>query len=75
MKKRTKLTIGWFYELLERGKCDIMDIKEQFEDKSCGHRVVTIHKQAVASPHIRTSTRTGLYRVNWSRIRFALHLA
>ncbi|MBS5528009.1 MAG: putative DNA binding domain-containing protein [Prevotella sp.] len=33
MKKRTKLTIGWFYELLERGECDIMDFKEQLEDK------------------------------------------
>lgn len=33
MKKRTKLSIQWFYNLLERGECDIMDFKEQLEDK------------------------------------------
>lgn len=33
MKKHTRLSIQWFYELLERGECDIMDFKEQFEDK------------------------------------------
>lgn len=33
MKKMTKLSIGWFYELLEKGECDIMDFKEQLEDK------------------------------------------
>lgn len=33
MKKYTKLSIQWFYELLERGECDIMDFKEQLEDK------------------------------------------
>ena len=33
MKKQTKLSIQWFYNLLERGECDIMDFKEQLEDK------------------------------------------
>lgn len=33
MKKHTRLSIQWFYELLERGECDIMDFKEQLEDK------------------------------------------
>ncbi len=33
MKKFTKLSIPWFYELLERGECDIMDFKLQLEDK------------------------------------------
>lgn len=33
MKKYTKLSIQWFYELLERGECEIMDFKEQLEDK------------------------------------------
>lgn len=34
MKKQTKLSIQWFYELLEKGECDIVDFKEQLEDKS-----------------------------------------
>lgn len=34
MKKRTKLSVQWFYSLLERGECDIMDFKEQLEDKN-----------------------------------------
>lgn len=34
MKKYTRLSIQWFYELLERGECDIMDFKEQLEDKN-----------------------------------------
>jgi ATP-dependent DNA helicase RecG len=34
MKKATKLSVQWFYELLEKGECDIMDFKEQFEDKN-----------------------------------------
>ena len=34
MKKYTKLSISWFYELLEKGECDIMDFKEQLEDKN-----------------------------------------
>ena len=33
MKKLTKLSIQWFYNLLELGECDIMDFKEQLEDK------------------------------------------
>lgn len=33
MKKQTKLSIQWFYNLLERGECDIVDFKEQLEDK------------------------------------------
>lgn len=33
MKKYTKLSVQWFYSLLEKGECDIMDFKEQLEDK------------------------------------------
>lgn len=33
MKKYTKLSMQWFYTLLEKGECDIMDFKEQLEDK------------------------------------------
>ncbi len=33
MKKVTKLSMPWFYELLERGECDIMDFKQQLDDK------------------------------------------
>lgn len=33
MKKYTKISVQWFYSLLERGECDIMDFKEQLEDK------------------------------------------
>lgn len=33
MKKQTKLGVQWFYSLLEQGECDIMDFKEQLEDK------------------------------------------
>ena len=33
MKKYTKLSMQWFYSLLEKGECDIMDFKEQLEDK------------------------------------------
>ncbi len=33
MKKQTKLSIQWFYNLLEKGECDIVDFKEQLEDK------------------------------------------
>lgn len=32
MKKQTKLSISWFYELLERGECDIMDFKQQLDN-------------------------------------------
>ncbi|MDY4185119.1 MAG: putative DNA binding domain-containing protein [Sodaliphilus sp.] len=34
MKKRTKLSVQWFYSLLERGECDILDFKEQLDDKT-----------------------------------------
>jgi ATP-dependent DNA helicase RecG len=34
MKKATKLSVQWFYELLEKGECDIMDFKEQIGDKN-----------------------------------------
>lgn len=34
MKKQTRLSIQWFYDLLDQGECDIMDLKEQFEDKN-----------------------------------------
>lgn len=33
MKRHTKLSIQWFYELLEKGECDIMDFKEHFDDR------------------------------------------
>jgi len=33
MKKYTKISVQWFYSLLERGECDIVDFKEQLEDK------------------------------------------
>lgn len=34
MKKSTKLSVQWFYELLEKGESEIMDFKEQLEDKN-----------------------------------------
>ena len=34
MRKYTKLSDQWFYNLLERVECDIMDFKEQLEDKT-----------------------------------------
>jgi ATP-dependent DNA helicase RecG len=34
MKKNTKLSLQWFYTLLERGECDLVDFKEQLEDKA-----------------------------------------
>lgn len=33
MKKSTKLSMPWFYELLEKGECDIMDFKESLDDR------------------------------------------
>jgi predicted HTH transcriptional regulator len=33
MKKETRLSIQWFYDLLEKGECDFIDFKEQLEDK------------------------------------------
>lgn len=34
MKKLTKLSVQWFYSLLEKGECEILDFKEQLENKS-----------------------------------------
>jgi ATP-dependent DNA helicase RecG len=33
MEKLTRHSIQWFYNLLARGECDILDFKEQLEDK------------------------------------------
>lgn len=33
MEKLTKHSIQWFYNLLDRGECDILDFKEQLDDK------------------------------------------
>lgn len=33
MKKHTKLSVQWFYNLLERGECELLDFKEQIEEK------------------------------------------
>ncbi len=35
MKKFTKHSIQWFYNLLDKGECDILDFKEQLNDKNC----------------------------------------
>ena len=42
MKKRTKLSVQWFYSLLERGECDILDFKEQLNDKTAFGRSLKI---------------------------------
>ncbi|MCD8291269.1 MAG: putative DNA binding domain-containing protein [Prevotella sp.] len=34
MRKQTKLSVQWFYDSLERGESDIVDFKEQLEDKN-----------------------------------------
>lgn len=34
MKKLTKLSVQWFYNLLETGECDFLDFKEQLDDKT-----------------------------------------
>ncbi|MGI6049189.1 MAG: helix-turn-helix domain-containing protein, partial [Petrimonas sp.] len=34
MQKLTKHSIQWFYNLLAKGECDILDFKEQLEDKT-----------------------------------------
>lgn len=34
MKKFTKHSIQWFYDLLRQGECDIMDFKEELSDKN-----------------------------------------
>jgi predicted HTH transcriptional regulator len=33
MHKYTKHSIQWFYNLLAQGECDILDFKEQLDDK------------------------------------------
>ena len=33
MKKYTKLSIQWFYNLIEQGECNILDFKEQLDNK------------------------------------------
>lgn len=33
MEKLTKLSIQWFYNLLSKGECEILDFKEQLDDK------------------------------------------
>ena len=33
MIKNTKHSVQWFYNLLDKGECDILDFKEQLEDK------------------------------------------
>lgn len=33
MKKFTKLSVSWFYELLEKGECEIMDFKESLDNR------------------------------------------
>lgn len=33
MKKLTRLSEQWFYDLLDRGECGVVDFKEQLEDK------------------------------------------
>jgi len=33
MEKLTRHSMQWFYNLLDRGECDILDFKEQLEDK------------------------------------------
>ncbi len=33
MKKLTKLGAQWFYSFLKHGECDILDFKQQLEDK------------------------------------------
>ncbi len=33
MDKSTKLSIHWFYDLIKRGECNILDFKQQLDDK------------------------------------------
>lgn len=33
MKKLTKHSVQWFYNLIEKGECDLVDFKEQLNDK------------------------------------------
>lgn len=38
MRKLTKHSVQWFYNLIEKGECDIVDFKEQLNDKiTFGH--------------------------------------
>ena len=34
MKKQTKLSVQWFYNLLDKGECEFVDFKEQLTDKN-----------------------------------------
>lgn len=34
MVKHTKHSVHWFYDLLAKGECDIVDFKEQLSDKN-----------------------------------------
>lgn len=34
MKKQTKLSVQWFYDLLIKGECEFVDFKEQLTDKN-----------------------------------------
>lgn len=40
MEKHTKHSIQWFYDLLAKGECDILDFKEQLTDKDIFGRSV-----------------------------------
>lgn len=40
MEKLTKLSIQWFYNLLAKGECDILDFKEQLDDKLAFGRTI-----------------------------------
>lgn len=40
MEKLTKLSIQWFYNLLAKGECDILDFKEQLDDKLAFGRAI-----------------------------------
>ena len=33
MEKYTRHSIQWFYNLLAKGECDVLDFKEQLDDK------------------------------------------
>ncbi len=34
MEKLTRHSIQWFYNLLKKGECEILDFKEQLEDNN-----------------------------------------
>lgn len=50
MKKHTKLSMPWFYELLDKGECDIMDFKENLEDRET--YVSRLFKMMVEEGHL-----------------------